>query len=156
MSTTTPATKADVDALNNLLRGEISAVETYTQAIEKFKQPEHRPVSNVLTRIRDEHSQTVNTLRERVMAHGGKPSDGAGVWGMFANAVESAAKLLGPQTALAALKQGELLGKEQCEKAAGQADVSTEAKYLFRGDLMNRCLSHITTLEQLIAQLEAK
>jgi len=156
MNVTTPATKADVDALNNLLRGEISAVETYTQAIEKFKKPEDRNLSNALTHIRDEHSQTVATLRERVLAHGGTPSGGAGVWGMFANTVEGAAKLFGPQTALAALKQGELFGKEQYEKAAGQADVSTEAKFLIRGELMNRCQSHIAAIEQLIAQLEAK
>jgi uncharacterized protein (TIGR02284 family) len=156
MTNTSPATKADVDALNSLLRGEISAVETYTQAIEKFKEPEHRNVSNVLTRLRDEHSQTVSTLRDRVLAHGGTPSEGAGVWGVFANAVQGAAKLLGPQTALAALKQGELFGKEQYEKAAGQTDVSSEAKYLLGGDLMTRCQSHITTLEQLIAQLDAK
>jgi hypothetical protein len=148
MTNTSPATKADVDALNSLLRGEISAVETYTQAIEKFKEPEHRNVSNVLTRLRDEHSQTVSTLRDRVLA--------LGVWGVFANAVQGAAKLLGPQTALAALKQGELFGKEQYEKAAGQTDVSSEAKYLLGGDLMTRCQSHITTLEQLIAQLDAK
>ena len=156
MNATSPAMKADVDALNNLLRGEVSAVETYTQAIEKFKKPEDRNVSNVLTRIRDEHSETVRTLRERVLAHGGTPSDGAGVWGVFANTVEGAAKLFGPQTALAALKQGELFGKEQYEKAAGQADVSTEAKFLIRGDLMTRCQSHIATIEQLIAQMEAK
>jgi demethoxyubiquinone hydroxylase (CLK1/Coq7/Cat5 family) len=153
---THPATKADVDALNSLLRGEISAVETYEQAIGKFKEPQDRNIANVLTRLRDEHTQTVNTLRDRVLAHGGTPSEGAGVWGVFANAVEGAAKLLGPQTALAALKQGELFGKEQYEKAAENADVSAEAKYLLRGDLMTRCRSHITTLEQLIAQLEAK
>lgn len=156
MNATSQATKADLDALNNLLRGEISAVETYTQAIEKFKKPEERNVSNVLTRIRDEHSETVRTLRERVLAHGGTPSEGAGVWGMFANTVEGAAKLFGPQTALAALKQGELFGKEQYEKVSGQADVSAEAKYLISGELMNRCQSHIATIEQLIAQLEAK
>lgn len=156
MNTTSPATKSDIDALNGLLRGEISAVETYEQAIGKFKDPEHRTISNVLTRIRDEHHQTVATLRERVLAHGGTPSEGAGVWGVFANLVEGAAKLFGPQTALAALKQGELYGKEQYEKASGDKEVSAEAKYLIRGDLMTRCQTHITTLEQLVAQLEAK
>jgi Domain of unknown function (DUF2383) len=159
MATTTahvPTAQADVDALNGLLRGEISSVETYDQAINKFKEPENRTIANVLTRIRDEHNQTVAILRERVLAHGGTPAEGAGVWGVFANLVEGAAKLFGPQTALAALKQGELFGKEQYEKASEGKDVSTEARYLIRGDLMTRCQSHITTLEQLLAQLEAR
>lgn len=151
-----PTTQADVDALNSLLRGEISSVETYDQAIGKFKEPENRNISNVLTRIRDEHSRSVTVLRERVLAHGGTPSEGAGVWGVFANLVEGAAKLFGPQTALAALKQGEMFGKEQYEKTVEKADVSTECRFLIRNDLMPKCQQHVTTLEQLIAQLEAK
>jgi uncharacterized protein (TIGR02284 family) len=159
MATTTeniPSTQADVDALNSLLRGEISSVETYDQAIDKFKEPEHRNISNVLTRIRDEHNRSVTVLRERVLAHGGKPSEGAGVWGVFANLVEGTAKLLGPQTALAALKQGELYGKEQYEKTVEKTDVTTECRFLIRNDLMPKCQQHITTLDQLMAQLEAK
>lgn len=153
---TNPATKADIDGLNSLLRGEISAVETYQQAIGKFTDPQDRSIANVLTRIRDEHSQAVTTLRERVLVQGGTPSEGGGVWGVFANAVQGAAKLLGPQTALAALKQGELFGKEQYERTMESSQVSPEVKMLFRGELASRTQSHITTLEQLIAQVEAK
>lgn len=151
---TVPTTSADVEALNALLRGEISAVETYQQAIGKFTQPEDRHLANVLTRVRDEHNRSVDILRERVIAHGGTPSDGAGVWGVFANLVEGAAKLLGPQTALAALKQGELYGKEQYEKAVEKGGVSPECLFLIRNDLMPKCQQHMTTIEQLIAQLE--
>jgi uncharacterized protein (TIGR02284 family) len=159
METTTrtlPDNRVDVDTLNSLLRGEISAVETYEQAIEKFSKPEDRRIANVLTRVRDEHSWAVTTLRERVLAHGGIPSDGAGVWGVFAKAVEGAAKLLGPQTALSALKQGETHGQEEYEKAVANADLSVEARMLILNDLLTRCRSHIDTLEQLNAQLEQK
>ncbi len=157
MATTTehiPTTQADVDTLSGLLRGEISAVETYEQAIGKFAQPEHRTLSNVLTRLRDEHARSVDVLRERVLAHGGTPPDGAGVWGVFANLVEGAAKLFGPQTALAALKQGELHGQEQYQKALEKRDLSAECRFLIRNDLLPKCQSHVTTVEQLIAQLE--
>ncbi len=153
---TIPTTNADVEALNGLLRGEIAAVETYQQSIGKFNQPEHRNLANVLTRVRDEHGRSADVLRERVLAHGGTPSDGAGVWGVFANLVEGAAKLFGSQTALAALKQGELYGKEQYEKAVGKADISPECRFLIRNDLMPKCQQHVTTIEQLIAQLEAE
>lgn len=153
-ATTIPTTSADVEALNGLLRGEISAIETYQQSIGKFTQPEHRNLANVLTRIRDEHGRSADVLRERVLAHGGTPSEGAGVWGVFANLIEGAAKLFGPQTALAALKQGEMYGNEQYEKAVGKAEISPECRFLIRNDLMPKCQQHVTTLEQLIAQLE--
>lgn len=148
-----PASAADVDALNMLLRGEISAVDTYDQAIGKFNDPTYRTMANVLTRVRDEHSNSVQTLRGRVTALGGKPSDGAGVWGAFTKLVEGAAKLLGPQTSLAALKQGEQQGIGDYEKAVKNEDVSTECKYLIRNELLPRCQEHISTLDQLIGQL---
>lgn len=152
-TTHVPTTQADVDTLNNLLRGEISAVETYQQALGKFTQPEHRTMSNVLTRLRDEHARSVDILRERVIAHGSIPVEGAGAWGVFANMVEGAAKLLGPQTTLAALKQGELFGQEQYEKAVEKSDTSAECRFLIMNDLLPRCKMHVTTLEQGIAQL---
>lgn len=151
---TVPTTQADVDTLNALLRGEISSVETYDQALGKFKEPEHRTIANVLTRIRAEHANSVTTLRDRVVAHGGTPSEGAGVWGVFANLVEGTAKLFGPQSALAAIKQGEMYGQEQYEKAVKKADLSAECRFLIRNDLMPKCQQHVTTVEQLIAQLE--
>jgi uncharacterized protein (TIGR02284 family) len=153
---TVPSAAGDVDALNVLLRGEISAVETYTQGINKFSDPADRTASNVLTRLRDEHTRSVETLRSRIVSHGGTPSDGSGVWGAFTTAVEGAAKLIGPQTALAALKQGEQIGLDDYESALKKEDVSTEFKFLIRNELMPRCQEHIKTLDQLIQQLEQK
>lgn len=153
---TTTTTTKDVEVLNHLLRGEISAVETYDQAIGRFPAPEQRTVANVLTRIRDEHQQTVGTLKSRVSAHGGTPADGAGVWGVFANAVAGAAKLIGPQTALAALKQGELHGTEGYEKAVANQEVTPETRFLIRNDLLPRCREHLASLEGILARLEAQ
>lgn len=153
---TTVASQKDVDTLNHLLRGEIAAVETYNQAIGKFTEPADRALAAALTRIRDEHTRTVGTLTSRVTSHGGTPVQGAGAWGVFANAVAGAAKLIGPQTALAALKQGELHGIEDYEKAVADPEVSTEARYLIRNELMPRCREHISSLEGMMTQLEQK
>lgn len=149
---TVPSAPHDVDTLNSLLRGEMSAVETYEQAIGKFDDPEMRTRANVLTRIRDEHTKSVSVLRERVLAHGGKPSEGFGMWGAFATTVTGAAKLMGAKTALAALKQGEQHGIEQYEKAVQDTDVSTEAKFLIWNELLPRCHDHVSSLEQMIQQ----
>lgn len=150
------AMSKDVEVLNHLLRGEISASETYDQAIGKFSDPADRTVANALTRVRDEHQNSVTTLKARVSAHGGTPADGAGVWGVFANAVAGAAKLIGPQTAIAALKQGELHGIEDYEKAVADQDVSTETRFLIRNELLPRCREHVANLDGILAQLEAK
>ena len=146
----------NVPQLNSFLRGEISAVETYEQALGKFTDPAFRTLSNALTRMRDEHSQSVDTLRSRISVHGGKPPEGAGVWGVFANVVAGAAKLMGPQTVLAALKQGELLGSEDYEKALKHEGASTETRYLIRNELQPRCQGHLAMLDGMIDQIEVR
>ena len=151
-----PHSKKDVDTLNHLLRGEIAAVETYDQAIKKFSDPADRSVANALTRIRDEHARTVSTLKSRVTAAGGSPSEGAGAWGVFANAVQGAAKVLGPETALAALKQGELHGIDDYEKAIKDDDVSSETRSLFSSQLLPPCREHVRQLDGMMSQVEAK
>jgi hypothetical protein len=152
----TTMTTKDADVLNHLLRGEISATETYEQAIGKFTDPADRTVANAITRLRDEHQRSVDTLRSRVSAHGGTPADGAGVWGVFANAVAGAAKLIGPQTALAALKQGELHGIDDYEKAVANQEVTPETRFLIRNELLPRCREHVANLDGILDQLEEK
>lgn len=150
-----PATSAgEVDTLNSLLRGEIAAVETYDQAIEKLHDSDEYLDAQSLRRIREEHADHVAKLQTRIRAHGGEPSDGAGAWGVFANAVQGAAKLLGPQTALAALKQGEEHGINDYEQALQGDDLSTENKHLIRSDLLPRCQQHLSELDQIRQQIE--
>src|SRR5262245_21413827 len=92
------------DTLNSLLRGEISATETYNQALEKFA---GRTEEAELRRMRDEHRTAANTLRKHVHEHAGGPSTGSGLWGAWAKMVEGAAKTFGHSAALKALKEGE-------------------------------------------------
>jgi len=153
---TTHACAADVDSLNSLLRGEIAAVDTYEQALRKFADAENAPIVTALTRIRNEHSESVGLLRSRVSVSEGKPSEDAGPWGLFAGTVTAGAKMIGPVTALAALKQGEMHGIDQYEKTLNNKEVSTECNYLISSDLLPRCRKHVTSLETLIAQCESK
>ena len=57
MATTTQTT---IDTLNSLLRGELSACETYEQALQKF---EGRVEAVELRQIHQEHEGATNTLR---------------------------------------------------------------------------------------------
>jgi hypothetical protein len=138
----------DTDALNELLRGEISAVETYDQAIAKF---EAQPLASDLRHIRDEHQHAVVALRERVATFGGTPAEGSGVWGAFAAAVTGTAELVGPATVLAALKQGEIQGTNDYGSALQNEDIDPGCKDMIRSDLLPKCQAHVTDLDRLLA-----
>jgi hypothetical protein len=71
-----------VEQLNSLLRGEISAKETYTQAIERIG-IEGRDDAEVLREIAREHTGAVERLRDAVRLAGGTPAKSSGMWGAF-------------------------------------------------------------------------
>jgi hypothetical protein len=97
-------TDKSVEALNGFLRGEISAVETYRQAIEKLSGSSTR---GQLEDCQRSHELRVSKLREQVARLGGEPAKSSGLWGGFARLVEGGAKALGERAAVAALEEGE-------------------------------------------------
>lgn len=99
-----------IDKLNALLRGEISAVETYDQAISRL---ETVPARSQLEQCRRSHERRVQRLRDTITQLGGQPSTTSGPWGGFAKFVEGGAKLLGEKAAIAALEEGEDHGLKQ-------------------------------------------
>jgi len=143
---------ADLDILNEILRGETSALETYSSAMKKFID---EPTLSELSRIYGEHQQSVTRLRERVVQLGGQTSEGSGWWGTFTTSLIGAGKLLGPQIVLATLKQGEGHGASEYTRAIENQDISTDLKPLFSDELA-KCHMHISTLDILIAKIEAK
>ena len=149
MATATTATaNPDTDALNELLRGEISAVETYDQALGKLS---GKPAAEPLQRIRSEHVRVVGELKHQITQQGGEPRTSSGPWGVFANAVTGAAKLLGPETVLAALKKGEQHGIKEYEEVLSRDKVSESCKAMIRTKYLTKCHQHCTELDALIA-----
>lgn len=136
-----------VKVCNSLLRGELSAIETYEQAIEKFSQG---PEAVLLRDIKSDHIRSVNTLKDHIRKLGGEPSSDSGAWGTFAKAVEGGAQLLGENSALAALKQGEEHGRSQYESAIEDEDVMNNFKPIIRTELLPRQVQHIRQLESLM------
>lgn len=141
--------KGAADTLNSLLRGELSAVESYDLALGKFD--DYPAAAQELRRVRDEHQQTVQLLRGHVAGQGGEPSDGSGPWGSFVAVVTGAASAFGPGTALAALKRGEEHGIGNYQTALDDADLSAESKELIRTQLLPRCEGHLAALESVRA-----
>jgi demethoxyubiquinone hydroxylase (CLK1/Coq7/Cat5 family) len=113
-----------VDTLNGFLRGEISAVETYRQAMEKLQAS---PSRVELEQCRRSHEQRVERLRQEVLRMGGRPEEGSGAWGAFAKLVEGSAKVLGEKAAISALEQGEDHGLKLYRDEIGKLDATARA-----------------------------
>ena len=137
------------DCLNALLRGELSATETYQQALEKV---DTGGEASDLQRIHVEHREAANTLRQHVHHHGGKPDQGSGAWGTWAKMVEGTAKLLGNSAALKALKEGEEQGISDYQKALQDPNLQPDCKTLISSKLLPQTHEHIRVLDRLLAK----
>lgn len=138
-----------IDVCNRLLRGELSAVETYRQTIGKF---EGDPAVTTLRQIQAEHEFAAEMLRNNVLEMGGEPSDDSGAWGAFANAVQGVAKAFGESAALKGLQQGEEHGLDDYEDALEDEDVMPGCKEMIRTQLMPRTRQHIAQLREFAAR----
>jgi uncharacterized protein (TIGR02284 family) len=136
------------DKLNKLLRGEISAIETYRQALEKLDETKN---ATEIRRLHDEHIEAANMLRRHIHGHGGQPEKESGAWGAFAKAVEGTAKLFGNAAAMKALKEGEQQGVSDYESALKDADLGTDCKEMIQTKLLPQTRAHIPVLDQLMA-----
>jgi demethoxyubiquinone hydroxylase (CLK1/Coq7/Cat5 family) len=101
-----------IGTLNSFLRGEISAVETYRQALEECEQ---------------DHQQRINLLRLRITELGGEPTEGSGVWGAWAKVVQGGGNLLGEKKALDTLEAGEDHGLDDYRRDLDALDGETRA-----------------------------
>ncbi len=136
----------DTFALNAMLRGELAAVESYSQGITKAVTS---PVQVELERIRDEHQAAVCLLRHWVRDLREKPASNSGAWGIFASAVTGAAAVVGESVLLAALTRGEKHGEATYRAALGNPDFPDEFRFLVGSRLLPRCQEHLATLDRL-------
>jgi len=137
----------DTTALNALLRGEMAAVETYTQALGLCGDDE---MIADLQKIRAEHSRAVRVLRDQIVQFGGLPTESPGPWSGFASTVAGFAKVIGPATALAALRQGEEHGISGYEAALENEDINPECHQIIRTELLAAGQKHVEELNRLL------
>lgn len=137
-----------IDQLNSFLRGEISSVETYRQALDKFQE---QRVRNELQNLLRSHQERCDLLRQRIVELGGSPSTTSGVWGSFAKLVEGAGKVFGVGPALSALQQGEEHGLKDYRRDLG--DLDPDSQELIRSRILpeqERTCRAMTTLQQTV------
>jgi hypothetical protein len=112
------------DRLNALLRGEISAVETYSQVIERAFSEK---LKTSLLNCQIDHVKRVKLLKNRIIELGGTPAEDSGMWGAFAKMVEGGASVFGEKAAIDILEEGEDHGLESYRTQMPKLD---EADYM--------------------------
>jgi uncharacterized protein (TIGR02284 family) len=110
-----------ISQLNSFLRGELSAVETYRQALEKIGASTYRVT---LQDCLLSHEQRVTRLSDEIRRLGGDPAQSSGTWGAFAKAIEGSAKAFGEKAAIAALEEGEDHGRNDYKRDVNELESS--------------------------------
>jgi uncharacterized protein (TIGR02284 family) len=137
------------DTLNALLRGELSAVETYSMALKKAKTPH---VIEVLTECQQQHQARVQKLTVLVTSAGGTPTTESGLWGSIAKAVEAGAVVLGEGSAIGSLKEGEDHGielyKSEMKHLEGSALAAVQNELFPAQEITQKAISKLADKSQ--------
>lgn len=113
---------AGIAKLQECLRSELSAAETYELALKSVT---HVGLHRTLQEILVSHSRRTALLREKLTGLGAEAPADSGVWGAFAKAFQIGADLLGDRLAIAALEEGEDRGVELYSKDLADCDPRT-------------------------------
>jgi hypothetical protein len=107
-----------IDSLNALLIGELAAIETYDQAIDKLCD-DSMPI---LITNRTCHLDRLVQLRQRIHALGGTPISISAVWAHFAKLLAGDPELFGRESVAAALEAGEQMALANYQSQLDQLD----------------------------------
>lgn len=135
-----------IDTLNALLRGELSALKTYTRAL---RQATEGARAEELQRLAAEHREAVTLLRRQIVAQQGTPTTNSGAWGLWAGVVQEVSQLLG-SSALDALRQGEAHVLRLYRTALAEGSLPATAAELLRSRLLPRAHAHLLVLDQML------
>jgi hypothetical protein len=124
MNNVTNTKESTLDALNDLLRGELSAVESYDKALPAVD--EQPNVRADLQDCRASHEARAERIRAAIVQAGGEPANASGAWGMFARTVAGGSRALGWKTVIRTLEEGEDHGLEEYKDALAHLDAGLQ------------------------------
>jgi bacterioferritin (cytochrome b1) len=145
---TDAATRIDpIPQLNSLLRGEISAAETYRMAIDRVAASDSTSHLALLGEIQEEHGRAAQQVRDRIRELGGQATESSGAWGAWAKTVQATMNFFGDASSLKALKEGEEHGLRDYNDALGTVDPAS--RQLIQNQLIPQQQRHIDLLDQI-------
>ena len=142
--TTHVTNEKSVDQLNSFLRGELSACETYRQALEKLNDS---PFRTELEGCLRSHEMRATELKNQILALGGQAAEGSGIWGAFAKLVEGGAKVFGDKSAIAVLEEGEDHGLKDYQRDLAELDAASR-------QVVERCLIEQRRTHEILSQIK--
>lgn len=130
--------------LDDLIRGELSAVECYDVALPKITDLTER---DTLRQFKQDHVRAIEVLKKYAPTEVIMESQTSGVWGKLTKAFTSGASIFGDKAALKALKAGEAHGVKEYKEALADAAIQSELKQLIRTELLPNQEKHIQALD---------
>lgn len=140
----------NVKTIEKLLKDELSATETYQEALEKFKVSGGQFMSNSIKPILGSHKAAATSLEAQIVKMGGTPQKGSGAWGSWAKLVLEGASLLGKQSTIKVLLEGEKSGQGDYEEALKDSTLTPEVRALIESKLLPAQHDHIRSLGRLL------
>ncbi len=135
------------EAIDEILRGEISAAHAYDQVLELL---ENDPHANRLKDVMAEHQQIIFYWKDQARNNGDIPNISSGVWGSVVDAFVGLSKIAGEETALKALKAGEEHGLKLYEKMLDSDSLDYRQKVYIKENCIPKQREHIQLIEALI------
>lgn len=133
--------------MDDLIRGEMAAVKSYDQLLKDLKDG---PEKTKLQAIKKDHEAAVSKLKTFATKEVQQDTKDAGVWGTFAKTYTSGAKLIGDDTALKALTQGEEHGVSEYKEALNDESIKPELKQMIRTQFLPKQEEHIKTIKTMM------
>lgn len=142
-------TRADheVFSVSEVLRGERSAIEAYTQVMKDIDFDQWDPNrASALQSILQDHKDAAS-FWERFLRNRGELADlGSGPWGIVVETFVAAAKIFGDVTAFKVLKEGEEHGLHEYKSWCDDANLSDDNRRYIQDVLIPAQMRHIGVL----------
>jgi hypothetical protein len=138
-------------SLDEILRGEYAAIETYKECISYLK--EDKFVSEALTELKDSHNSAVLYWKTHARISDKIPQENSGLWGVMVGGMLSLSKLGGPKACLSLLKEGEEHGLELYKKMLKDENIDRQQKADIKTVFIPNQKKHIQFLDNLMKAL---
>lgn len=135
------------ESINEILRGEISALESYEQIFNKIDSDAEK---TRLNEFKDEHLAAIDFWKNQAQLQGAVPDKDSGIWGKAVEAFVGTSKLFGNTTALMALKEGEEHGLNNYKDLLTRDDLTTLQKDQIKRQFIPMQEKHINSLSAMI------
>ena len=146
--TNNDAIKVRNEDIDEILRGEISALEAYEQVISEITDASE---INRLKKHMADHEDAIRFWKHQAKVNGTIPNIDSGIWGNVVEAFVGVSKLAGEDTALMALKKGEEHGLELYEKLLLSDKLSVNQKRKIREQFAPIQRDHIKVIDHLLS-----